>query len=478
MSNLDKFYINGEWVAPASDAHPFSVTNPATEGSEGQVFLAGKTDVDRAIQAACDAFETFSQTPLAERVKMLERVLAGYQKHMQEMAQAISNEMGAPLHTLAIGAQVPLGLMHVKTALDAAKNFQFERRMGSAVVRREPAGVCALITPWNWPMNQVACKVAPALVAGCTMILKPSEFAPLSANLFAQIMHEAGLPKGVFNMIYGDGAEVGPMLSSDPRVDMVSLTGSSRAGESVSREAAPTFKRVALELGGKSANIILPDADLEKAVTNGVRVMMGNTGQSCNAPSRMLVQQDQLAQAEAIAAKTCATLKVGDPNDKDTALGPIANQRQYERVQQLINKGIEEGAKLVCGGPGRPEGIKQGYFARPTVFSNVNNDMEIARKEIFGPVLTMIPYKTVEDAIRIANDTDYGLSGYVYGKTEGEAAKVANRLRTGQVHLNGAQFEMNTPAPFGGYKHSGLGREWGEYGLEEFLEAKSVFHNA
>ncbi len=476
MDNLAKFYINGQWVEPGSDARPFAVINPATEASVGNVSLAGKSDVDKAIQAARDAFDAFSQTSLEERLEMLQRIIDGYKARMDDMAEAISQEMGAPRHTLAAKAQVPSGLGHFMTALKVGKEFQFERRMGRAVVRREPVGVCALITPWNWPMNQVACKVGPAIVAGCTMVLKPSEFAPLSSCVLAEIIDQAGLPAGVFNMIYGDGAEVGPILSSDPRIDMVSLTGSTRAGASVSQEAASTFKRVSLELGGKSANIVLPDADLEKAVSHGVQSMMGNTGQSCNAPSRMLVPEASLEQAEAIAAAACAKVKVGDPAAEETRVGPIANERQFKRVQSLIEKGIEEGAKLVCGGPGKPEGLDKGYYARPTVFSNVNNEMTIAREEIFGPVLVMIPYKTVDDAVRIANDSDYGLSGYVYGASEDEAAEVASRLRTGMVHLNGAA--MDPAAPFGGYKHSGLGREWGEFGLEEFLETKSVFRTA
>lgn len=476
MNNLARFYINGAWVTPGEDARPHAVINPATEHSEGDIALAGASDVDRAIQAARDAFESFSQTPLQERLALLGRVLESYQKRLDDMADAISREMGAPRHTLAAKVQAPMGLGHAQTTLEAAKTFAFEQQLGRARVRREPVGVCALITPWNWPMNQVMCKVAPAIAAGCTMVLKPSEFAPLSAHVLAEIIDEAGLPAGVFNMIYGDGAEIGPLLSSDPRVDMVSLTGSTRAGASVSTAAADTFKRVSLELGGKSANILLPDCDLEKAVTHGVQSMMNNTGQSCNAPSRMLVQEGQLEQAETIAARVCEGLTVGDPQDKNNRLGPIANERQFKRVQAMIEKGIEEGAKLVCGGPGKPEGLDKGFYARPTVFSQVNNDMVIAREEIFGPVLVMIPYRNVDDAVKIANDTEYGLSGYVYGASEEDAAKIATRLRTGMVHLNGAQLDL--PAPFGGYKHSGIGREWGTFGLEEFLETKSVFHTA
>ncbi|MBF1801219.1 aldehyde dehydrogenase family protein [Alloalcanivorax profundimaris] len=474
MSHLEQFYINGGWVAPGADAKPFEVINPATEASEGKVYLAGRGDVDAAIQAARDAFDDFAATPLDQRLQMLNTLMAAYQKRLDDMADAISREMGAPRHGLAAKVQAPMGLGHIKSTLEAAKDFEFEQTLGRATVRREPAGVAALITPWNWPMNQVLCKVAPAIAAGCTMVLKPSEFAPLSAMVLAEIIDDAGLPAGVFNMIYGDGAEVGPMLSSDPRVDMVSLTGSTRAGASVSKEAADTFKRVSLELGGKSANIILPDADFQKAVSHGVQSMMNNTGQSCNAPSRMLVPADKLGEAEAIAAQVCEKLTVGDPRDESTKLGPIANERQFKRVQSLIEKGQQEGAKLVCGGTGKPEGLDKGFYARPTVFSEVNNDMLIAREEIFGPVLVMIPYQNVDEAVAIANDSDYGLSGYVYGATINDAKQVAARLRTGMVHLNGAQLDL--PAPFGGYKHSGIGREWGVYGLEEFLETKSVFH--
>ncbi|MEQ9507887.1 MAG: aldehyde dehydrogenase family protein [Alloalcanivorax xenomutans] len=472
MENLARFYINGAWVKPGDDAREYPVINPATEASEGTLYLAGKSDTDRAIQAARDAFDDFAATPVEERLALLEKILAAYKRRLDDMADAISREMGAPRHGLAAKVQAPTGLGHLATALEVARNFEFETNTGKTLIRHEPAGVVSMITPWNWPMNQVTCKVGPAIAAGCTMILKPSEFAPLSACVFAEIMDEAGVPAGVFNMIYGDGAEIGPILSSDPRVDMVSLTGSTRAGASVSREAADSFKKVSLELGGKSANILTPDCDLEKAVTHGVISMMTNTGQSCNAPSRMLVPADKLAQAEEIAAKVCASIKVGPSAEKDTQMGPIANARQFERVQTLIQRGIDEGAKLVCGGPGKPEGLEQGYFARPTVFSEVNNQMTIAREEIFGPVLTMLPYNTIDEAVAIANDSDYGLSGYVYAADKDEAAAIARRLRTGMVHLNGAQLDLN--APFGGYKHSGVGREWGSHGLEEFTEVKSI----
>jgi aldehyde dehydrogenase (NAD+) len=471
MGSLQQFYINGEWVNPADGASSHTVINPATENPLGELAMGGAADIDAAISAAAAAFPAFSAEPLETRLGYLEKIAEGYQARLEEIAQAISQEMGAPI-SMARKVQAPMGLGHLKTTLAVARDYPFEEQLGQAQIRRAAAGVCALITPWNWPMNQVMCKVAPAMAAGCTMVLKPSEFAPLSANLLTRIIDEAGVPAGVFNMVYGDGAAVGPLLSSDPRIDVVSLTGSTRAGESVSREAASTIKRVSLELGGKSANILLPGCDLEQAVTHGVRSMMTNTGQSCNAPSRMLVPADQLAEAERIATQVCDQVVVGDPADNATVMGPIANGRQYQRVQAMIEKGQEEGAKLVAGGPGKPDGITKGYFARPTVFSEVNNQMTIAREEIFGPVLVMIPYDTVDNAVAIANDSEYGLSGYVFGD-DAQARQVAARLRTGNVHINGAGPDVQ--AAFGGYKQSGIGREWGRFGFEEFLETKSLF---
>jgi aldehyde dehydrogenase (NAD+) len=471
MGSLQQFYINGEWVNPVNGASSHTVINPATESSLGELAMGGAADIDAAIHAAAAAFPAFSAEPLEVRLGYLERIAEGYQARLEEIAQAISREMGAPI-SMARKVQAPMGLGHLKTTLAVARNYPFEEQLGQAQIRRAAAGVCALITPWNWPMNQVMCKVAPAIAAGCTMVLKPSEFAPLSAQLLAEIIHEAGLPAGVFNMVHGDGAKVGPLLSSDPRIDVVSLTGSTQAGESVSREAAATIKRVSLELGGKSANILLPGCDLEKAVTHGVRAMMNNTGQSCNAPSRMLVPADQLEEAEAIAAAACSSIVVGDPQNEDTTIGPIANGRQYQRVQSMIEKGEQEGAKLVAGGTGKPEGLEAGYFARPTIFSQVSNTMTIGREEIFGPVLVMIPYQDVDEAVAIANDSDYGLSGYVFGE-DSAARAVAARLRTGMVHINGAGPDLQ--GAFGGYKQSGNGREWGRFGLEEFLETQSVF---
>ncbi len=476
MRQYHQFYIGGQWVAPAPGATPFDVINPATEEQVGTVLLGGEQDVAAAVAAARQAFDGFARTSLEQRLALLAAITAIYERRLDDMAAAISADMGAPLHSLAKPLQASIGLWHLQTTLARAREHAFAQPLGSTLVLREPVGVCALVTPWNWPMNQIACKVAPAIAAGCTMVLKPSELAPRSAQVFAEIMHEAGVPAGVFNMIHGDGAHVGPMLSSHPEVDMVSLTGSSRAGASVASHAAGTVKVVSLELGGKSANIILVDADLDQAVTHGVLSMMSNAGQSCNAPSRMFVPAARLEEAEAIARAACQTLVVGDPAQAATTTGPIANRRQYQRVQAMIEQGIADGAHLVAGGCGRPEGIVKGYFARPTVFSRANNAMRIAREEIFGPVLTMIPYDTEEQAIAMANDTIYGLSGYVYGGTLARAREVARRLRTGMVHLNGANLDIN--APFGGYKQSGVGREWGAAGIDEFLQVKSIFGGA
>ena len=472
MRDHSLFYIDRKWVSPVNGGTPFDVVNPATEAVAGVIRLGDEADVERAVSAARRAFDAWSATPLATRTELLARAAAIYERRLDEMALAIAEEMGAPLARLARAAQAPLGLWQLQTTLALAADYPFEKRQGTTHVVKEAVGVCVLITPWNWPMNQTLCKVAPALLAGCTMVLKPSEYAPFSAQILAEILHEAGVPAGVFNLIHGDGAHVGPLLSSHPDVDMVSLTGSTRAGSSVARHAADTIKVVSLELGGKSANIILDDAPLAQAVAAGVTNMMFNTGQSCNAPSRMLVPAARLAEAERVAAATVERLVVGDPMDAATTTGPIANHRQFERVQALIAVGIQEGAELVAGGLGRPEGIPQGWFARPTVFSKVNNRMAIAREEIFGPVLVMIPYADEDEAVAIANDSDCGLSGYVWGGSVARAAAVAKRLRTGMVHLNGAGIDL--AAPFGGYKKSGNGREWGAAGIDEFLETKAM----
>ena len=408
---------------------------------------------------------------MAYRAELLDKITAGLKARMGDLAEAISDEMGAPMW-LANAAQVPAGLGHFAIMSQILRNYDFEEMRGTTLLRKEAVGVCGFITPWNWPLNQIACKVAPALAAGCTMVLKPSEISPLNAMLLTEIMHDAGVPAGVFNLVNGDGPTVGAHLSAHPDVEMMSFTGSTRAGILVAQAAAPTVKRVAQELGGKSPNIVLPDADLSKAVGGGVLQMMTNSGQSCNAPSRMFVPREHNEEAKAIAQATAERVKVQMPREADKgAIGPISNANQYNKVQDLIQTGIDEGATLVAGGPGRPEGLNRGYFARPTVFADVTNEMTIAREEIFGPVLCMIPYDDVEDAIAMANDTEYGLAGYVQGSPE-EAAKVANRIRAGQILINGQGPDFN--APFGGYKQSGNGREWGEHGFEEFLEVKAV----
>ncbi|KAF0178589.1 MAG: aldehyde dehydrogenase family protein [Hyphomonadaceae bacterium] len=462
------FYIDGQWVAPATP-RTHEVINPANEEPIAKISLGGAADVDKAVAAAQRAFETFQFTSREERMALLGAIIGVYQKRMNDVAEAISSEMGAPLW-LAKAAQAPAGLGHFANTLEVLKNYKFEDVRGSTLLRYEPVGVCGFITPWNWPINQIACKVAPALAAGCTMVLKPSELSPLNAIIFAEILHEAGVPKGVFNLVNGDGPGVGEALSKHPGVDMMSFTGSTRAGIMVAKNAAETVKRVAQELGGKSANIILEDADLNSAVAGGMATMTVNSGQSCNAPSRMFVPRGKQDQAAAIAKGVAEGVTFGVDGD-GRPMGPLSNANQFQKVQALIQKGIDEGATLVTGGVGRPPGVNRGYYVRPTVFANVTNDMTIAREEIFGPVLCILPYDTEEEAVRQANDTVYGLSGYVSGEPA-HAKAVAAKLRTGNVHLNGAGADFN--APFGGYKQSGNGREWGEFGFEDFLEVKAV----
>jgi aldehyde dehydrogenase (NAD+) len=471
MKDCRQFYIDGKWVSPAI-AHDFEVINPASEAPIATITLGTAANVDQAVAAAKKAFDSYSETSLDARLAILRRVIEVYQSKAEEMADTISQEMGAPI-SLSRKAQVPAGLAHLLEMVKVLEHFQFEELKGTTLMRKEPIGVCGFITPWNWPMNQVVCKVAPALAAGCTMVLKPSEIAPLSAYLFAQILHEAGIPAGVFNLVNGDGPTVGSAIASHPDVAMVSFTGSTRAGVAVASAAAPTVKRVTQELGGKSANIILEDADLETAVKEGVQACFRNTGQSCDAPTRMLVPQSRMSAAAAAARQTAEATKVGDPFAEGTAMGPLASKAQFEKVQRLINTGIDEGATLVAGGPGRPDGLAKGYFVKPTVFSDVRNHMTIAREEIFGPVLCIIPYKDEDDAIGIANDTPYGLSGYVTSRDLERARRVAKRIRSGNVHINGARVDFG--GCFGGYKQSGNGREWGKAGLEEFLELKAVF---
>jgi aldehyde dehydrogenase (NAD+) len=471
MKDCRQFYIGGEWVSPAQP-HDFAVINPANEEPIATISLGGAVDVDRAVAAARKAFESYSETSPEERSTLLRRIADVYRSHSEKMAETISLEMGAPIG-LSQGAQVPAGLAHLSEIVKVLDRFKFEELKGSTLICKEPIGVCGLITPWNWPMNQIVAKVAPALAAGCTMVLKPSEMAPLSAYLFAQILHEAGVPGGVFNMVNGDGLTVGAAISSHPDIAMVSFTGSTRAGVAVAAAAARTVKRVTQELGGKSANIILDDADLAKAVEEGVKACFRNTGQSCNAPTRLLVPRARMSEAIAIAKQAAEAAKIGDPSKMDTNLGPLASKAQFEKVQHLIRQGMEEGAVLVTGGPGRPAGFERGYFVKPTVFAGVRNDMTIAREEIFGPVLVIIPHDGDTDALRIANETPYGLSGYVSSGSIERARRVAKRIRSGNVHINGARPDF--AASFGGYKQSGNGREWGETGLEEFIELKAVF---
>jgi aldehyde dehydrogenase (NAD+) len=469
VDHARQFYINGQWVEPLT-TETIEVINPATEKAIETIALGGAEDVDAAVAAAKAAFETFSVTSKEERLALLDKIIEVYKTKVGEMAEIISQEMGAPLK-MAQRAQATAGIGHFATARKVLADFEFEKEMGTTLITREPIGVCALITPWNWPINQIACKVAPALAAGCTMVLKPSEVAPLNAILFAEILDEAGVPAGVFNLVNGDGVGVGSALSAHPDVDMVSFTGSTRAGIEVARNAAATVKRVSQELGGKSANIILDDADFEKVISRDMASMCNNSGQSCNAPTRMLVPAARMDEAAAIAAAAAKKVVVGDPQDAASNIGPVVSGVQYNRIQQLIEKGIGEGAKLETGGPGKPEGLETGFFVKPTVFSHVSNEMTIAREEVFGPVLVMIGYDDDDDAVRIANDTTYGLSGYISG-TNDRARAMARKIRSGNVHLNGAPGDLN--APFGGYKQSGNGREWGEFGMEEFLETKAI----
>jgi aldehyde dehydrogenase (NAD+) len=470
MRDYTKFYINGSWVEPL-ETNTLGVENPATLEQCATISIGNNADVDNAVAAAKAAFETFSQTSVEERAALLDKIAEIYMSRIGEIAEAIREEMGAPI-SLASTAQAYAGLAHITEAAKILRNFSFSEDLGAHRVVKEPIGVCGLITPWNWPMNQVTCKVAPALAVGCTMVLKPSEVAPLSSYIFTEIMHEAGVPAGVYNMVNGDGPGVGTALSKHPDVDMMSFTGSTRAGSLVAQNAAPTVKRVTQELGGKSPNIVLDDADLEAAVTRGVLHMYNNTGQSCNAPSRMLVPRGRLAEAEQIAAAVSQTVVVGDTADKDTTMGPVVSKVQWDKIQGLIQKGIDEGAKLVCGGTGLPDGIDAGHYVRPTVFSEANNDMTISREEIFGPVLTMIPYDSEEEAIRIANDTPYGLAGYVQSGDMDHARAVASKIRAGNIHINGAS--GGPDIPFGGYKQSGNGREWGAHGFTDYLEIKAI----
>ncbi len=465
-----KFYIDGAWIDPV-ERRTLDVINPATEQPVAQISLGGAADVDRAVKAARAAFPAYSRTSKAERIALLERIIEAYKARYDDIAKAISQEMGAPT-TLATKAQAATGIGHLKQMIAVLSEYEFEHMQGKTRIIREPIGVCGFITPWNWPINQITCKVAPALAAGCTMVLKPSEIAPLNAIIFAEVLHAAGVPKGVFNLVNGDGPTVGQAIAAHPGVDLVSFTGSTRAGIQVAKTAADTVKRVHQELGGKSANIILPDADLKKAVADGVRNCFRNSGQSCNAPTRMFVPREQHADAVAVAREAAEGVKVGPPDGADTVIGPVVSETQFKKIQRLIETGVKEGATLVTGGAGRPAGLDRGYYVKPTVFADVKPEMTIAREEIFGPVLSILPYDTEQQVIDLANDSVYGLAGYVSSGNPENARRVASELRAGQITINGAPGDV--AAPFGGYKQSGNGREWGKYGFEEFLEVKAV----
>jgi aldehyde dehydrogenase (NAD+) len=470
MQDRLQFYIDGRWVDP-TNGRVIDVIDPSTEKPIARIALGSAKDVDLAVVAARRAFESFSRSSREERLALLKAIVAAYQKRYAEIAETISKEMGAPLW-LSKAAQAATGLGHLAQTIQVLEGYEFEETRGTTRIVREPVGVCGFITPWNWPVNQIMCKVAPALAAGCTMVLKPSEIAPLNAMIVADIFHEAGVPAGVFNLVNGDGPTVGQAIASHPDVDLVSFTGSTRAGIAVAKAAADTVKRVTQELGGKSANILLDDVDLDAAVAAGVTACVLNSGQSCNAPTRMLVPEKLHARAVEVAKHAAEGVTVGDPAAEGTRIGPVVSEAQWKKIQGLIQKGIDEGATLVAGGTGRPAGLEHGYYVRPTVFANVRNDMTIAREEIFGPVLSILPYRDEEDAIRIANDTPYGLSGYVSSTNPERARRVARRLRSGNVHVNGAGPDF--AAPFGGYKQSGNGREWGVFGFEEFLEVKAI----
>lgn len=470
MYPTDKFYINGKWVEPMGKA-TFTLINPADEQVYGELAMGNADDVERAVNAARRAFADYSRWTPGQRIDLLERVLSIYKRRYEEFAQAMTLEMGAPI-AFSRAAQAARGSLHIEEIIRVLRNFEFDEQHGTTRICREAIGVCGLITPWNWPINQIVVKIAPALAAGCTIVLKPSEFSALSALLFAEVLDEAGVPPGVFNLVNGDGPNVGHAISAHPDIDMVSFTGSTQAGIRVAKTAADTVKRVAQELGGKSANIVLGDADFSQAVSKGIAACFTNSGQSCSIPTRMLVPAERMADVVQIARAEVAKYRVGDPQDENTQLGPLVNRAQFERVQTLLQLGIDEGAELVCGGVGRPEGLEQGYYVQPTVFANVTPYMAIAQEEIFGPVLSIIAYHSETEAIEIANGTPYGLAAYVQSVDLNRARDMAGRLRAGQVHLNYPPADIG--APFGGFKQSGNGREWGAHGLMEYLETKAI----
>ncbi|MDC3083991.1 aldehyde dehydrogenase family protein [Candidatus Pelagibacter sp.] len=473
MENKKNLYIDGKWVTAISKEE-IKVINPATEEECAVISLGNKEDVDLAVNAAKKAYSTWAFSPKEERILLLEKLYENYKKRWADIANAITVEMGAP-KDFATKLQAGTGAAHLKSFIRYLKNFEFEKPLGEHAPNQrliyEPKGVCALITPWNWPMNQVCLKVMPAIASGCTMVLKPSELAPLSSMILAELIHDTKFPAGVFNLVNGDGATTGDALTSHPDINMISFTGSTRAGALISQNAAKDFKRVSLELGGKGANIIFKDADPE-AIERGALRCFRNSGQSCNAPTRMLVEKSMYSDAIERLKKYTENFEVGDPKKEGEHIGPVISETQYNKIQTLIKKGIDEGAKLVAGGPGKPPGLDKGYFVKPTVFADVNNNMEVARTEIFGPVLSVIPFETEEEAIEIANDTPYGLTNYIQTKDSEKVKRVARKLRSGMVDVNGAGIAVD--APFGGFKHSGIGREAGEHGLEEFLEVKSV----
>ena len=473
MENKKNFYIDGKWVTPKSKEE-IKVIDPATEENCAVISLGNKDDVNDAVSAAKKAYSSWAFSSKDERIKLLEKLYENYKKRWADIAAAITTEMGAP-KDFATKLQAGTGAAHLKSFIRYLKNFEFEKPLGDHAPNQrliyEPKGVCALITPWNWPMNQVCLKVMPAIASGCTMILKPSELAPLSSMILAELIDETGFPPGVFNLVNGDGATTGDALTSHPDINMISFTGSTRAGALISQNAAKDFKRVSLELGGKGANIIFKDADPE-AIERGALRCFRNSGQSCNAPTRMLVEKSMYNEAIERLKKYTENFEVGDPKKEGEHIGPVISETQYNKIQTLIKKGIDEGAKLVAGGPGKPDGLEKGYFVKPTVFADVNNNMEIARTEIFGPVLSVMPFETEEEAIAIANDTPYGLTNYIQTQDKEKVKRVARKLRSGMVDVNGAGIAVD--APFGGFKHSGIGREAGEHGLEEFLEVKAV----
>lgn len=468
--NAEKFYIDGEWVAPVFP-RPFDVINPATEDSAGQISLGSSADVDRAVAAARRAFPMYSESGVTERIELLQEIIRLCEARRDDLARTITAEMGAPI-TFANEAQTANALMHFNEAVNVLKSYEFERFLGTTLIRREPIGVCGLITPWNYPLNQVASKLAPALAAGCTVVLKPSEVAPLSSILLAEIIHDAGVPKGVFNLVNGDGPTVGNAISSHRDIDMASFTGSTHAGILVATAAAPTVKRVTQELGGKSPNVILTGVDLEKVIPAAILRCFSNAGQNCQAPTRLLVNKSDREAVISLAKQTTANIKLGDPLDAATQMGPLASRAQFDKVQGLIEKGIDEGATLVCGGIGKPSGFNRGYFVRPTVFADVMQDMTIAKEEIFGPVLSIMTYDTEDQAVEIANNTSYGLAGYVSADNIDRGRRIASKIRAGRVYLNGAPADRSVP--FGGFKQSGNGREQGVFGFEEYLEVKAI----